>query len=138
MRKIILAILFVILTATPSLATTVTMVIEGVPNDKGRVRISVCKKHEFLGNHCAIHKSVRSKTGTMTFHMTVPTGTYAIQAFHDENNNGVVDRNWLGIPEENVGFSREDAPLTSSPNFEDVAVSIGVEPTSLTIKLFGY
>lgn len=35
----------------------------------------------------------------------VPRGTYAIAVVHDENDNGEVDTNFLGIPHEGVGAS---------------------------------
>jgi len=35
----------------------------------------------------------------------VAAGTYAVSAFHDENSNGKLDRNFMGIPREGVGAS---------------------------------
>lgn len=35
----------------------------------------------------------------------IPPGTYAMAVIHDENMNGKLDTNWLGIPTEGYGFS---------------------------------
>ena len=35
----------------------------------------------------------------------IPPGTYAIAVFHDENANGKLDKNFLGIPCEGYGAS---------------------------------
>lgn len=47
----------------------------------------------------------------------VPAGTYAISAFHDENGNGKLDTNWLGIPREGVGASNNPKPRMGPPKF---------------------
>jgi uncharacterized protein (DUF2141 family) len=50
---------------------------------------------------------VPARAGTTTITIpSVPAGQYAVQAFHDENANGEVDRAMFGIPREGVGFSR--------------------------------
>ena len=50
----------------------------------------------------------------MSSHAAYPAGHYAVQAFHDENANGKVDRALFGIPKEGIGFSN-DAPIHLSP-----------------------
>ena len=63
---------------------------------------------------------------------------WAAQAFHDENRNGVIDRNLLGIPKEGLGFSN-DAPFRfGPPAFADAAVQV-VAPGGrirLTLRYF--
>ncbi|MGH7815427.1 MAG: DUF2141 domain-containing protein [Candidatus Binataceae bacterium] len=45
-------------------------------------------------------------------------GDYAAVVYHDENGNGKFDRNFLGMPKEGFGFSR-DAPVRfSAPTFD--------------------
>jgi uncharacterized protein (DUF2141 family) len=36
----------------------------------------------------------------------VTPGDYAISVFHDENSNGKLDRNFMGMPKEGVGIKR--------------------------------
>jgi outer membrane protein len=40
----------------------------------------------------------------------IPAGDYALMAFEDLNGNGVLDRNFLGIPKEPTAFSQGYAP----------------------------
>jgi len=40
------------------------------------------------------------------FNLALPKGTYGVMLIDDENNNGRLDTNWLGIPNEGVGASR--------------------------------
>ncbi|MDP2313691.1 MAG: DUF2141 domain-containing protein [Pseudomonadota bacterium] len=49
----------------------------------------------------------------------LPEGPYAVVAFHDENDNGVVDHR-LGLPSEPIGFSNgfRLSLLSGRPTFE--------------------
>lgn len=53
----------------------------------------------------------------------VKAGVYALVVFHDENDSGDVDHNFLGLPKEPLGFSNGFAlGLTSGlPNFEKLS-----------------
>jgi uncharacterized protein (DUF2141 family) len=39
--------------------------------------------------------------------------------FHDENNNNKMDKNFLGIPKEGYGASKNKLPFASAPTFND-------------------
>jgi uncharacterized protein (DUF2141 family) len=51
----------------------------------------------------------------------VPPGTYAISVFHDENSNGKLDTNFLGIPREGVGASNNAKGRFGPPKFSAAA-----------------
>ena len=51
----------------------------------------------------------------------IPAGDYAVSVFHDENANGKLDTNLLGIPREGVGASNNAAGHFGPPKFEDAA-----------------
>lgn len=40
----------------------------------------------------------------------IPPGEYAVMVHHDENNNGELDKNFIGIPREPVGFANGYSP----------------------------
>jgi uncharacterized protein (DUF2141 family) len=46
----------------------------------------------------------------------------AIAVYHDENNDGQLNRNRLGIPTERYGFSRNARGLTGPPGFEQAVI----------------
>ena len=46
---------------------------------------------------------VRNKEARCDFE-GIPPGTYALSVIHDENMNGKLDTNWLGIPKEGYAF----------------------------------
>ena len=64
---------------------------------------------------------IAGKTATCEF-AGLPAGTYAIAAFHDENKNGKMDRNFVGAPSEGHGASRDAKPaFMGPPSFKDAA-----------------
>ena len=62
-------------------------------------------------------------------------GVYAIAAFADGKGNGKLDRNFLSIPTEPYGFSRDARGLTSAPDFADAAFRIADTDITQTFRL---
>ena len=51
-------------------------------------------------------------------------GRYALSAFHDENDNGELDTNLMGIPSEGYGFGNDASAAFGPPSFEAAAVDV--------------
>jgi uncharacterized protein (DUF2141 family) len=47
----------------------------------------------------------------------IPQGNYALAVIHDENMNGKLDTNALGIPKEGYGFSNNARGVIGAPSF---------------------
>ena len=65
----------------------------------------------------------------------IPPGTYALAVVHDENMNGKLDTNWLGIPREGYGFSNDVKALLAAPSFSAASFQYDGETLDLTISL---
>lgn len=65
----------------------------------------------------------------------VAAGTYALVVLHDENMNGKLDANWLGVPEEGYGFSGDAKASFAAPSFSAASFEYGGETLALTITL---
>ncbi|BDX04789.1 DUF2141 domain-containing protein [Planctobacterium marinum] len=63
----------------------------------------------------------------------LPAGDYAIKLFHDENSNGQLDTNMMGLPKEGYGFSN-NAGRFGPASYEEAKFSV-TEDTQITIKL---
>ena len=99
---------------------SVTVNIGNVRSSRGTVMIDICPQNKFLDDTCAYHGEAPARAGTTVVTVQgVPAGEYAIQAFHDENSNGEVDRAMLGIPREGVGFSRDARIGLGPPKWRD-------------------
>lgn len=64
----------------------------------------------------------------------IDPGKYSISIFHDLNGNGMLDKNFLGMPIEIYGFSNNARKLFSAPSFQDCTFSVQKE-TKLVINL---
>ncbi|MFO7736328.1 MAG: DUF2141 domain-containing protein [bacterium] len=63
-------------------------------------------------------KKAEEKKLTFIF-SELPFGAYAISVWHDENDNGKFDTNFLGIPKEGVGVSNNAKGMMGPPKFKD-------------------
>jgi len=74
---------------------------------------------------------IHGRTTSHTF-PDVPFGYIALCFYHDVNENQVLDKNFIGQPVEDYGFSNDIRGLFSAPSFRDCAVRF-VEP-ELTLR----
>lgn len=65
----------------------------------------------------------------------IPSGTYALAVIHDENVNGELDTNWLGVPTEGYGFSNDAKALLGAPSFSSASFLYDGQNLELTISL---
>jgi uncharacterized protein (DUF2141 family) len=65
----------------------------------------------------------------------VPVGAYAIEVYQDLNSNGKMDTNFLGIPKEPYGFSRDARPFLSRPDFSSVKFDVAPGLNSQSLHL---
>ena len=54
----------------------------------------------------------------------LPIGEYAVRAFHDENNNGKLDKGMFGQPIEGWGVSNDARGFMSAPPFKKMLVKV--------------
>ena len=59
-------------------------------------------------------------------------GDYALAIFHDSNSDKVCNKNLLGIPTEDYGFSNNVRPFISPPSFEDANI---IHNKQLSVKI---
>lgn len=54
----------------------------------------------------------------------LPPGKYALAVFHDENDDGHLNTNMIGIPTEGYAFSKKPEGSFGVPSFSSVAITI--------------
>jgi uncharacterized protein (DUF2141 family) len=64
----------------------------------------------------------------------LPAGSYALSLYQDENGNGKLDTNLVGMPQERTGFSRDAQGNMGPPRFQDAAIELQ-QDTTITIQL---
>jgi uncharacterized protein (DUF2141 family) len=136
LARVALVLLIATTVAVQAQAASVTVTITNIRDARGVVRVAICPRADFLQPHCPYFGIAAAETGSVVVTITgVPPGIYAAQAYQDANSNGILDRNWLGMPKEGMGFSR-DAPMRfGPPNFADAAFTLGVADAAISFRM---
>lgn len=93
--------------------------------DSGVVRCGLFRRAGWLTRPAAVAVArVVGRTALCVFR-SVPKGSYALSAFHDQNANGKLDTNFIGLPIEDYGASRNARGTFGPPSFDDAKFSYG-------------
>ncbi|MFP3942340.1 MAG: DUF2141 domain-containing protein [Alphaproteobacteria bacterium] len=107
----------------------------GVPDGKGMIAASLCKRKNFTKSGCRTERvPAREGQVSVTFGNVKP-GKYAVQVHHDQNGNGKMDFSFFGLPKEPYGFSRDAKPVLAPPKFESAYFEVTDGDVSLVINL---
>jgi uncharacterized protein (DUF2141 family) len=117
-------------------AGTLTVAVGNVRNDRGMIHIDVCDEAHFLKSDCQYWGEAPAHPGTVTVTVKgLPAGNWGIQAYHDENRNRDVDRNFLGIPKEGIGFSRDARIGLGPPKWRDAVFGFDGQGAATGLRL---
>ena len=135
--KRIIATLF-IAGSLNAVADTLTLQITDVRTDAGKLMIAILGSAAAYDDKAAPSASVilPARIGTVTYTTdALPAGEYAIRVMHDENDNGKLDANFVGIPKEPYGFSNNARGRMGPPKWEAARFSLGADGATQTIQL---
>ena len=116
---------------------TLTINVKKLSSSKGKLLVGIYSKKEGFRDESKTYRNITIKAneGNMTVVVAdLPPGKYAIAIYHDANENGKLDKNFLGIPTEKYGFSNDAMGSFGPPDYEDCLVNI-TENKSITINL---
>lgn len=118
---------------TYDLSVTIT----GLKSTDGEIQIGLYNNKESFPHIDEQYKlfyfSVKEFSGIYTI-KDLPEGEYAVAIFHDKNSDKICNTNFLGVPKEGFGFSKNFKPRLTSPDFEDCKIYLNSNE-SITIKL---
>ncbi|MFK7905986.1 MAG: DUF2141 domain-containing protein [Chitinophagales bacterium] len=112
--------------------------ITNIKHDKGKILAAIySSKEDFLTTPLQYRASEieAGKTSVEIIFEGLEANEYAISIFHDENGNGILDKNMLGIPKEPFGFSNNARAKFSAPSFEDCMVGLTSSESTSTIAI---
>ena len=131
----------------PSLAAqtndtgTLTVRVTGARNTTGKIWITVFQ--DGLGFPDDASRAIRQQSvdidpNAMTAKVTfkdLPQGTFAVSVLHDENCNGKMDKNFVGVPKEGYGASNNPKKKKRAPTFEEAKFSLNSSGQAIEITL---
>lgn len=135
MKTFILIILSLCLSViTKAQSVKMTIEVKKVQPGKGTVVVNIYDKKEGFLKTAFLSKTQNADQSTLKLIIDLPKkGTYAITVFQDLDNNKKLNQDWLGIPEEPVGYGNNFRP-SSKPKFNECSVIVN-EDTSQVISL---
>ena len=121
-------------------AQNITVNIQNLKTSKGEIILKVFQNQQDFEQQKPFKSFVFQKEniaeGKLTLQCSLPVnGTYGIVLLDDKNSNGKMDKNFIGMPKEGIGFSNCELSKMRKPDFEEFKFDISNEPATVTIKI---
>jgi uncharacterized protein (DUF2141 family) len=121
--------------------TTLTVRVTGARNAKGKIGVTLFQNAQGFPDDTS--KAIRQQSvdidpNTMSAQVTfkdLPQGTFAVSVLHDENGNGKMDKNFVGMPKEGYGASNNPKKKKRAPTFDEAKFSLNSSEQSIEIIL---
>lgn len=119
-----------LLNAQTSNVATLTVHVINARNAKGMIRVALFRTADGFPGETS--KAIRVQAAQVdpktlsseTVFAGIPPGIYAVSVFHDENMNGKLDKNFVGIPKEGYGASDNPRKKMGPPTFDETSFSL--------------
>ncbi|GEM_PF-1344115 len=107
-------------------ATELVVEIFDIRIEQGVLRIAVCNTREaFELRDCTTSILVEPKIPSVLVRFSdLSKSSYAILIHQDLNENGLLDKSLIGIPQEPIGFSNDPEIMFGPPDFSDALVTL--------------
>ena len=119
-------------------AARLVVAIQGIHSGDGYVYVALFAKPQGFpdGDYSIQHTKVKAAVEGLTVVFdNLPAGPYAVGAYHDENNNGRLDTNFLGYPSEGYALSNDIRAVIARPRFVDAAFPVGSADARITLHI---
>jgi len=127
---------FIMAMAGSSQADTLTINFQGIESQSGKIYLVMhSNEKDYSQDAKPAHAAIIDVTGQQTVATIkdVKPGSYAIKSFVDDNDNGQMDTNLVGMPKEQYGFSNNAGRFGPAP-YEDAEFSVSGD-TTIDIKM---
>jgi uncharacterized protein (DUF2141 family) len=120
---------------------TLTVRVTGARNTKGKIGVTLFQDAQGFPDDTS--KAIRqqsvdidpnTRSAQVTF-KDLPQGTFAVSVLHDENGNGKMDKNFVGMPKEGYGASNNPKKKKRAPTFDEAKFSLNASEQTIEITL---
>ena len=125
-------------TAASAQAARIIVTVTGLKSAAGGVYVGLyATPSKFLnGTQVDAMRKVKASTGPVTVVFdNLPPGTYAVGAYHDENNNDHMDTDFVGLPTEGYALSNGVRAVTSKPTFQQASFTVGKDGAAVSLQI---
>jgi len=120
-------------------AVRLQIIVSAVQSDRGNITLMLYgdRDEDFLKKGKRLARiRVPAHKGEVSVCIPVSAaGSYAISLYHDEDSNHKLTKNWLGLPTEGYGFSRDAAVSYRLPQLDETVFTALAGDTHLRITV---
>jgi uncharacterized protein (DUF2141 family) len=131
--------LLFILFASYTKAQETQIKVTDIRSGKGKIVLNVFKDNDSYDKNQPYKKLTFDKktlvNGTLNVHFGLEPGVYGITLVDDENEDGKINKNFVGIPKEGFGFSNFFMTKMKKPSFDDFKVDLKSPEHQIEIKV---
>ena len=98
--------------------------ISGIESIAGELRIAVFNSSRTFVDEPLVSAVIPVELTTAEWSVGLPAGRYAVAVIHDEDGNGKLNTNFLGMPRERYGFSNQARGRFGAPSFKDASFEL--------------
>jgi uncharacterized protein (DUF2141 family) len=113
--------------------------ISGFPSSEGFAMVALHNSEEsYEGGEVSAVAKTKIKVVDQKVQVVftnLPYGWYGVSLYHDENGNGQMDKNAMGIPKEAYGFSNNAKGFFGRPNYKEVMFQLNSDEKQIAINL---
>ena len=126
--NLLMGFLFISLTSFIQAQHETEVKVTGIRSSTGKIMLNVFKDNASYNNEKPYKRFVFDKkemaNGALTLSCQLEAGIYGFTMVDDENNNGKIDKNIIGMPKEGFGFSNFFMEKRKKPAFDDFKVDL--------------
>jgi uncharacterized protein (DUF2141 family) len=125
MKTLLFTILSIILTITSWGQNSLEVKISNIREIKGDILVAIFNNEDDFLEKAVQSKSIKASAKQITIKFeNLPQGSYAVSIIHDENSNGELDKNVVGIPKEGFGFGNNAMGTFGPPAFDKAKIQL--------------
>ncbi|TCT08634.1 DUF2141 domain-containing protein [Paralcaligenes ureilyticus] len=135
------ALLLLLIWQSGAFAATLAINISGVRDTQGKVAVALFssaagfpKDDSKAIRRIMLPIDAASHSARIVLSDIVP-GSYAIAAFHDDNNSGKLETNFFGVPKKGYGFSNNPKPRMRPATYDEARFVVPAAGASVSIQL---
>lgn len=129
--------LIAVLSSTVALAGDLTVKLHGIRAQTGLIKVAVVDSRQAWDGKAAPVQvdgaPAQTEAASFTFKDLKP-GSYAVMITHDENGNGKLDANVVGMPLEGYGFSN-NPQVMRKPTWDEARFDVTATDAAIDIDL---
>ena len=119
---------------------SITIDVSGIKERKGKLQVALFNSAEGFPDKAKPFRAealnITEDNPLQVVFKDLPAGDYSVAAYHDKNGNGKLDKNLVGIPVEDYGFSNDTrGTRMSAPSFEDTKMRIEGADVEVNIEV---